>query len=287
MDKPRVPNCIRHPPTTNPGNAGSRLWYADRASPRTPWVLNARVDPQLSALILRMLSLRPKARGTAQELARLLEQEAECAGPTADQPLFAGLVPAVPKVGKVHEARQQASEDKAQAARREAAELARVMAASAPREQGLMWLPWIGVGIATVLLAVISQQHSQEPSSEEAPVVAQAESRDGGMGDGGTIELAQEVLTAPMKEPSPPRGWSSIGLDVPPNPLPGQRRPDSAGKCRQGEVVINGGCWRRFAEVQPPCNDDEYEWRDACYYPAYDSIRQPTSEPPAPRQGAH
>ena len=48
-------------------------WRLEEDAQPSPRERNPRVDPQLSALILRMLSLSPEARGTAGELAEALE----------------------------------------------------------------------------------------------------------------------------------------------------------------------------------------------------------------------
>ncbi|MDY7230758.1 serine/threonine protein kinase [Hyalangium rubrum] len=282
-----------YPPATDPGDTHSRLWYVDGASPRTPWTLNSRVDPQLSALILRMLSVRPEARGTARELAGLLEEEVECAGPNADQPLFLRqpqLSAHVPRPEERVVAQQQVAAEKAAAARREAEELAQALASSQrahPPAHGWMWMPWLGAGIAVLVLMLGTRQEAPGPlPEEEAPAVAQTERPDGGSSDGGTVELAQEVLTSHMKETELPQEWFGISLDVPPKPLPGQRRPDSTGQCRRrGEMTINDGCWVQVAGVSPPCDEGQYEWMGRCYSPVYAPLRQPTSKQPKPSHG--
>ncbi|MDY7230757.1 serine/threonine-protein kinase [Hyalangium rubrum] len=267
-----------YPPTTDPGEHSARLWYLDSAGPRAPWRLNPRVDPQLSTLILRMLAVRPAFRGTARELAGLLEQEAESAGPQADQPLFAGQPsPPVPPT------------------QRESETL--VWAAAAPEQHeppapGLVWLPWLGAGIAIVLLLVLCLWwQALAPRLEDRPAIAYPSERPGLAGeleDGGTVELAPAALTAPIKEFSIPRDWPGLTLDIPRGPLPGQRRPDMTGKCRrQREIAINGGCWVELANEKPPCEEDGYAWGGACYYPVVDSPRQPLSDNPAPLHGEH
>ncbi len=56
--------------------------------PPAPHELNPRVEGRLSALCLRMLSVRPEARGTAEQMAEALEQVAHGAVSSSRQPLF-------------------------------------------------------------------------------------------------------------------------------------------------------------------------------------------------------
>ncbi|KFE63730.1 serine/threonine-protein kinase [Hyalangium minutum] len=53
-------------------------WTLDALPLPSPQELNPRLDAQLSALIVRMLSVSPEARGTARELAEALEAAASC-----------------------------------------------------------------------------------------------------------------------------------------------------------------------------------------------------------------
>ncbi len=293
-----------YPPPTDPGAKESLLWYADKVNLRPPLALNPRVDPELSALILRMLSVQPEARGTTSELAGLLEQRAERAGPQADQRLFAWetLEPsawsredaaAASDLGHrprhrvrevVRQAEQRDAAERAAKERREAEERARTLAPTQPNpppERERRFQPWMASAAVVLLIGGAYWIASQLPPVR-FPDGAQAEGRDGGV-----VELAQEALTAPVSEEELPQGLASISLDLPPDPLPGQRRPGKKGKCqRPGEWVINGGCWVRQADVAPPCADGEFEWMGSCYKPAYVTSRQPTSTPREPGRDA-
>ncbi len=60
-------------------------WYMQEVYVRPPQTLHPEVEPLLSELILRMLSLAPEARGTAKELAEALEAAAERVGLEVEQ----------------------------------------------------------------------------------------------------------------------------------------------------------------------------------------------------------
>jgi hypothetical protein len=275
-----------YPPPTDPGMKESRLWYTDQQSPRPPMVLNPRVYPRLSAIILRMLSLRPEERGTARELAELLEQYVRNAGPQADQPLFAW---------ETLERSAWSREDAAAASdlghRPRHRDMAVVRAAQkrdaelAAEEREIH--PWM-MAAAAILLMLGLYGLAAQLSHKMSHVVAQAGEEDAGTPDGGVAELAPEALSAHVRKETFPQGYPNIGVKLPPQPLPGQRRPDNSGQCQgRGEVLINGGCWFRFDEnVVPPCNTGQYEWMGRCYQPSYITPRPPTSNPPKPDRDA-
>jgi len=66
----------QYPPGPAPRQDDAGTWHLEEAPRPSPRELNPRVDSQLSALILRMLSVSPEARGTAGELAEALEAAA-------------------------------------------------------------------------------------------------------------------------------------------------------------------------------------------------------------------
>jgi len=102
-----------YPPFTHPAADRAQCWHPDGKGPPPPRQLNPRVDAQLNALILRMLSPRPEERGSALELAEAMERGVAHAPPSADTPLYRARVPdTVRQAGQVK-----------------------------PRE----WLPWLGI----------------------------------------------------------------------------------------------------------------------------------------------
>src|SRR5690242_10754661 len=95
--------------------------------------------------------------------------------------------------------------------------------------------------------------------------------------DGGTRGLGDDALTTRMEIQSIPAEAKSISLDMPKQPLSGQRRPPCK---RDWEEIIRGGCWVRVANKKPPCGDDTYQWQEACYDPAWERSRPPTTQNP-------
>ena len=100
-----------YPPFTDPDTPEGQCWLPGGGGITPPRQLNPRVDAQLNALILRMLSPRPEERGTAGELAEAMERGVAHAGPSADTPLFE-------RVGTVR------------------------------RGKGRSWLPWLAAAMA-------------------------------------------------------------------------------------------------------------------------------------------
>lgn len=64
---------------------------------------------------------------------------------------------------------------------------------------------------------------------------------------------------------------------LPPNPLPGQQRPDANGHCSSKlQVSINGGCWFKLAADVKDCDEYGYVYKGGCYYPAFPPPRPAT-----------
>ena len=82
-----------YPSLGEPFKDAAGTWQVAEVTPPASLVRNPRVEPRLSALILRMLSVHPEPRGTAQELAEALEQAAQPSAPKSAPSSFAPQPP--------------------------------------------------------------------------------------------------------------------------------------------------------------------------------------------------
>nr|WP_245768791.1 serine/threonine-protein kinase [Stigmatella aurantiaca] len=287
-----------YPPPVDPRLDTAGLWRGRGAGPEPPRARNPRLEGQLSAIIARMLSVRPQARGTAGELAKELEHLTDHAGVTADQRLFLwetdplrrrpaedfvkayllGHRPCRRPQERACAVEKQDAEAKAEAEQKEAQELSRAHAPTERIPQPSMTLARLLLGSAAVavcftLAFAVTQEWKRS--------WLQPESIRGTAGDGGTAGLADSVLADPIKRAVVPQSLSGLKLDMPKRPFPGQLRPDSGGRCGgKAQISINGGCWIQVANLEPPCEKTGYEWKGGCYYPIYDVTREPTSGTP-------
>jgi serine/threonine protein kinase len=168
-----------------------------------------RVSPELSRLILQMLSREPAKRGSAAQLAQALERATQRAGRRADAPIA--------PVGTPSE-------------KRAAWRAAWSSALS-------WWLPGVALGML-LGLSIGVRRGSAPPQAMPSVRVAQ-EAHGGGRADGGSVGLAEVVIAGAGSEELMEPVREGILLDMPKKPLPGQSRPP----CDKPEVEINEGCW--------------------------------------------
>ncbi|MCY1016894.1 serine/threonine-protein kinase [Pyxidicoccus sp. MSG2] len=234
---------------------GARLWRPEGMSHLAARALNGRCCGELDALVSRMLSVHPEARGSAGELAEAMEDAAREAGPTADVPLFD---PEEARPAKVSASSWRFSSRERIGSRRHW----RIAASAA--------VAVVAVGITWLL----STRHGAVPT--EATVAIRLEAR-----DAGTVAVGDSALTAPSSSAAPPSAWAAIALDVPPKPFPGQQQTDSKGRCpSQGQVPFQGRCWLKLALDQKRCDENGYLYKDGeCYAPVFRTARPATSNP--------
>jgi serine/threonine protein kinase len=281
-----------YPPFTNPYVDQGRYWLPGGRGAPPPRQLNPRVDAQLNALILRMLSLRPEERGTAGELAEAMERGVAHARPSADTPLFEwetlkpsewteeelveaeqlGHRPRRRNRERTRKVEQSDAAERALLEQREAGTRAR-MAGRTRQVKPRSWLPWL---VAAMTLGLWPEETGSLRT--EAPLTA---APGGSRAKGDAVSLGDSALnssSAPVKEAT--RGV--IALELPKQPLPGQLKPDAKGRCRKKQIAINGGCWLKMDLEPDECHGNVFVYQGGCYFPIPASGRQPTS---APRQG--
>ncbi|MDC0710900.1 serine/threonine-protein kinase [Stigmatella sp. ncwal1] len=266
-----------YPPSTFPEDEESRVWSLEAGGPRPPQAMNPSVVPHLGALILRMLAVRPEARGAPSELAEALEQAAAHVSPEADQPLFSG----VPRPRA-----RWPSEDLVVAPQWPSPEPELLPERSSPPVEARSHRAWIltmGVGVP---LAVCTGWGVCVNLQAQLPVTSSA--FDGGERDGGSVALGDTSLTVAASSSAAPFDGEGIGLEAPPSLLPRQSRPDAKGRCpTKGHVVLNGGCWVKLDVTHPACQGNVYVYQGSCYVPALQPATVPTSSPAEARPPKH
>ena len=244
-----------YPPATDPGDAASHIWHPEGSGPRPPRALNARCCAALSALVSRMLSVRPEARGSARELAEALEQAARGAASEADVPLFTREEPQPEGAITLPQRVMPRTRRHARRSRPRAASLGAALAF------GAGWL------LSTL--------------TEKEPVEARASLPVDTM-DGGTAAVGDSALTAPVAPSPAPSAWTTLSGEMPPRPFPGQLRIDAHGRCPgKVQVPINGGCWLKTPMALKDCATDSFVfvYKGACYTPVLAPPRPATSSP--------
>jgi serine/threonine-protein kinase len=252
-----------YPPLAEPVGERAHVWAEEDPGPQPARELNARCSAELSALISRMLSVHPKARGSAREVAEALEQAARQSGPEADEPLFPGKAPWPLKAEAVPWPIASMREE-AEAAPRH----------SRPPARLARWRPWLVAGALTLGAAWILSTSVQEGPSR-GRVAAQVEAA-----DAGTVALGDSAQTTPVASARVSSTVSPIALDLPSKPFPRQIRTDANGRCpRKRHVPINGGCWWTVEGAPEDCREDNYVYKGKCYEPAYPPQPPATSAP--------
>jgi serine/threonine protein kinase len=242
----------------------------------------AECCPELSALVLRLLSEDPEARGSARKVAEELERLFKQANPLLDGK-WIDSSSKLPTDGAVSPELEPEPEPEPQPELEPELEPApEPEPEPAPEpgqsEQGglLPRFVWVTATIVLVLLFLwlTSDGDRRQVAYTEAPqkVPQGAASPDAGTGVG------EEAMASVSPARTPPVAGQGVNREVPDGPLPRQISPP----CDiEGAVVINGGCWARREGLKPPCGPGNYEYKDRCYVPLLiEAERVPTSDDP-------
>jgi hypothetical protein len=125
-------------------------------------------------------------------------------------------------------------------------------------------------------VVVLDEVRHPAPNPQELPAreVVQDPEPEGttatGLGDAGVDD---SVLTKAVDLPRAGALIHTLGLPMPKQPFPGQRKPP----CEPHEQrELHGACWA-VLEMKPPCGKSSFDYEERCYMPVIDLPRQPAS----------
>ncbi|HYH99992.1 serine/threonine protein kinase [Hyalangium sp.] len=275
-----------YPELGEPSKDEAGLWHLERLASAPPLFLNPRVDTHLNALILRMLSVRPEHRGTAQELAEALEQAALLTLPESTRSLFSQeLSPSVDSGGQAPAASRLAplppAHDMAEA-QAQAPKVPLLTPSSAERVSLLVHMqPWqLRLATAAALLALGAWVGWLTPRMfPELPSLVRHEVGGALLQEGGEAGLGDDSTRASVAASPSPSEPGVHGQDTLPEPSPGQARPDAKGRCpHPRQIPLNGGCWVKLQREECEAIKGTL-LHGTCYVPGALHERQPTSHP--------
>ncbi|HEX8699316.1 MAG TPA: AarF/UbiB family protein, partial [Myxococcaceae bacterium] len=226
----------------------------------------AEVCPELSALVMRMLSEEPEARGTARQVAEALERLLRQANPFLDA-IWIESSAAEPTQKTVPSEPEPDLEPEP------------VPAPAPSAQEGLS--PRFGcltafIVLGTLVIVLTRDVNRRGVAYTEAP---RTTPQGTGNPDGGTGGMGDEAMASVSPAGTPPSSGSGFTRQVLDGPLPGQKLPPCN---KRGAVVIKGGCWVVIeGSGKPPCGPGDYEHEDRCYFPLLiNAERVPTSDDP-------
>ncbi len=267
-----------YPPTPSLEEPGSEVWREGGPGPRPARELNPRVSPELEALISRLLAWAPEERfnGQAQLAAEALEEVAHRAGALAAHPVFDWghhQSPCVRSPEAVQLTAQRDAAAKQELEGREAQEKAGAATGLEQARHSAFTPAWAAAGAAAFLVLVLMLVTMRGPGGEPQAVTSSGFREDRSVSVGDSAMSPSNAIPAPE-----PQGDKvpALSRPLPEKPLPGQRQPPCTPRT---EIVLRGACWVEIV-VKPPCGNTAYEWEGKCYFPAFISGRQPTSNPP-------
>jgi len=244
----------RYPEIGGPRQDEAGNWGWEGVVPTAPHELNPCVEPRLSALCLRMLSVRPEARGTAEQLMEELEQMARASGASSLQRRFTPELP-LGKTGPTEAFSPQASARPR--LRRSAAAAVVLMLAG-----GAWWT-----------VRDLAEEPHAFARHEAGHVHPEEDDDTAGLGEAASLGAVQ---TSPA-----PSAREVLAEEPQPTPVPGQARPDAKGRCpRKWQVSLNGGCWKQLQLNREECEAiNGHLFKGTCYMPIITAGRSPTSHP--------
>ncbi len=215
--------------------------------------------PELSALIVRMLSEDPLARGSAGRIAAELERLFRQSNPLLDAIWIdpSSMLPTDETVRPEPAPRPEPGSSRA---------------------PSWDFQPHVGCitvfAVAVALLCVVMTSDWGRGAVGGTGALQTA-----GSPDAGTDGVAEEAVASVIPAQTAPTSGRGVTREMIDGPLPGQKRPPCN---KRGAMVIKGGCWVVIeGSGKPPCGPGDYEHEDRCYFPLLVEAEQvPTSDDP-------
>ncbi|HYH95447.1 serine/threonine protein kinase [Hyalangium sp.] len=276
----------QYPELGEPSQDEAGTWHVEGLASPPPLSLNPRVDVRLDALILRMLSVRPEQRGTAQELAEALEQAAQLSLPESTRSLFVQKAPpsadSGPQAAATSRPPPLPQAQEVATAHSQAPEVSSLSKGSAervsPPERKRPWRLQLATAAALLALGAWLGWLTPKVFPELASLL-RPEAREAHREDGGEAGLGEDAASAAMVASPTPSLPGVQGQDTLPEPLPDQARPDAKGRCpHPRQVPLNGGCWVKLQREECEVIKGTL-LQGTCYVPSPLKERQPTSHP--------
>ncbi|MBN1208667.1 MAG: protein kinase [Myxococcaceae bacterium] len=266
-----------YPELAEPSLDESELWHLEGLASPAPSILNPRVPPELDALILRMLSLRPEERGPAGELAEALERAAQLTSAESTRPPFAEEKPHA--VSSDQEEAGAPVEAKLQVPTASSHSPGAAVRNRLPRRVRTR-LPRLATAAGLLVLGAWAGWVAREKSREQ-PAALRQEADGSRLKNEGPVGLGEEAATQVESASPTPERPGVQAEDTPPEPLPWQRRPNAKGRCPHPQhVPLNGGCWVRVEREKCEVLDGTgHMYKGVCYVPVLLPGRPPTSHP--------
>ncbi|HLL06659.1 MAG TPA: serine/threonine-protein kinase [Myxococcaceae bacterium] len=276
-----------YPPFAHPAMRQWHSWLPGESGAVPPKQLNPRVDAQLNALILRMLSPRHEERGEAGALEQAMERGVAHAVPATNTLLFEWETLPPSKWAEVERAEaeylghrprrrdrqwvlifdQMDATARARAEQREAEARAPAARATQP-VRSRRWMSWLAA------LLTLGLWPEESGSLRTRPGLALSESTS----EEDVVSLGESALRSPDEPAKSPRA-SAVAQQVLKNPLPGQLKPDAKGRCPNKQIAIKGGCWLKVEAVPEECPTTGYTHQGGCYFPFFASKAEPAAAP--------
>jgi serine/threonine protein kinase len=277
-----------YPELAEPTQDEHGTWHLEAVLPPAPLLSGPHVQPLLREWVLRLLSVHPGQRGTAEELALELAQAAghpaqelspsSVAGPAlapespppAEPTATAAPIPQVSAAP--YETRAPLATESAEAN----------ISAQPPRLRAPEWRakPWLALAAAALALAVWARLDTPGRASGQNSLAC-ADGSGEGSEDAGTRGLGEVTAATSMEQRPSASLQEKVAGEPLPEPLPGQTRPDAKGRCPlKRQVALNGGCWAETSWDREECVElGGQMFKGTCYVPSIPPGRRPTSSP--------